>query len=56
MPTDQPLPTFSSRTMKELAQQAEGKDWNKPEVVYEFSNGRKFESTDNTDSGIYESE
>ncbi len=26
----------------------------KPDVVYEFSNGRKFESTDATDSGIYE--
>ena len=31
-----------------------GKEWNKPEVVYEFSNGRKFESTDRTASGIYE--
>lgn len=31
-----------------------GKEWNKPETVYEFSNGRKFESTDATDSGIYE--
>lgn len=22
-----------------------GKEWNKPEIVYEFSNGRKFEET-----------
>jgi len=25
-----------------------------PEVVYEFSNERKFKSTDRTDSGIYD--
>ena len=25
-----------------------------PEDVYEFSNGRKFKSTDRTDSGIYD--
>ena len=30
-------------------------DHYKPDVAYEFSNGRKFESTDQTDSGIYES-
>jgi hypothetical protein len=29
-------------------------DHYKPEDVYEFSNGRTFKSTDNTDSGIYE--
>ena len=26
----------------------------KPDVAYEFSNDREFESTDHTDSGIYE--
>lgn len=31
-----------------------GIDWNKAEVVYQFSNDRQFQSTDNTDSGIYE--
>jgi hypothetical protein len=31
-----------------------GQDWNKPEIVYEFSNLREFKSTDGTDSGIYE--
>jgi hypothetical protein len=24
------------------------------EVVYEYSNGRKFKNTDNTDSGVYD--
>lgn len=37
-----------------LVRQREGEDYNKKEVVYEFSNGRKFESTDSTDSGIYD--
>lgn len=26
----------------------------KPEVVYTFSNGKKFESSDRSDSGVYE--
>jgi len=30
------------------------KDKDKPEDVYEFSNGRKFESTDASDHGIYD--
>lgn len=30
-----------------------GKKWKEPEVVYEFSGGRKFKSTDHTTSGIY---
>lgn len=30
------------------------KDHYKPDIVYEFSNGRKFESTDRATSGIYE--
>lgn len=38
---------------KELVQKAWGKDWKKPEPAYEF-HGRTFESTDRTDSGIYE--
>lgn len=39
---------------EEIVRKSWGKEWNKPEVVYEFSSGRKYESTDNTDSGIYE--
>jgi hypothetical protein len=30
------------------------KDHYKRDIAYEFSNGRKFEDTDNTDSGIYD--
>lgn len=30
-----------------------GDEWTKKETVYEFSNDRKFESTDSTASGIY---
>ena len=29
-------------------------EYDEPEVVYEFSNGREFKSTDRTDSGVYE--
>jgi hypothetical protein len=28
-----------------LVKRAAGKDWNKPEPAYEFSNGRKFDDT-----------
>jgi hypothetical protein len=37
-----------------LVRQREGEAYNAKEVVYEFSNGREFKSTDSTDSGIYE--
>jgi hypothetical protein len=30
-----------------------GKEWTKPDIAYEMSNGRTFESTDATESGIY---
>ena len=30
------------------------KEHYEPEDVYEFSNGRKFKSTDKTDSGVYD--
>jgi hypothetical protein len=36
-----------------LVRQAEGDDLPEPDVVYEFSGGREFESTDATESGIY---
>jgi hypothetical protein len=39
---------------EQLVRQREQEDYLKPDVVYEFSNGRKFQSTDHTDSGIYE--
>lgn len=44
----------STRSWKDMVQKAAGKDWNKPDVVYEFSNGRKFESTDASGGGPYE--
>jgi len=31
-------------------------DHHKKDIVYEFSNGRKFESTDGSDSGVYSEE
>ena len=39
---------------KEIVERTWGKEWNEPEVVYQFSDGREFRSTDKTDSGIYQ--
>lgn len=39
--------------IRDMVLKAWGKEWAKPEIVYEFSNNRKFESTDLTTSGIY---
>lgn len=50
-----PTPT-SQLDWRSLCQRAEGKDWTKPDVAYEFSNGRTFDSTDRSDSGIYRQE
>jgi hypothetical protein len=36
-----------------LVRKVLGEEANKPEAVYEFSNGREFKSTDKTDHGIY---
>lgn len=40
--------------IRELAMKAWGKEWNKPDVAYEFSKGRTFESTDLQRGGIYQ--
>lgn len=45
---------FRTLSWEEMVKRAWGKEWNKPDVVYEFSNNRKFESTDSQDTGIYE--
>jgi hypothetical protein len=45
---------YTERDWKEIALKAQGKDAAKPDVSYQFSNGRKFETTDNSNHGIYE--
>ncbi len=45
--------TTRTGNYKDLVVKAHGKDWKKPETVYQFSNGRKFESTDQYETGIY---
>lgn len=37
-----------------LVKRVQGEDANKPDVVYQFSNNREFNSTDATNSGIYQ--
>jgi hypothetical protein len=49
------LPPVHTRTLDyaSMVREAWGEEWGKPEVVYEFSNGRKFYSTDRTEHGVY---
>ena len=46
-------PTFRTIDVSAEIRKVWGKDWNKPEVEYEFSNGRKFERRTG-DAAIYE--
>lgn len=39
--------------MAQLVREQEGKNMNKPEVCYEFSDGNKKLDTDRTESGVY---
>jgi hypothetical protein len=55
MPDNEQFVRTRTLSWEEICQRTWGKDWNKPEVVYEFGQ-RKYESTDHTDSGIYERE
>ena len=48
------MTTTSETTMLTEVLKVEKDEFYKPEDVYEFSNDRKFKSTDRTDSGIYE--
>lgn len=52
IPTDPPIVRVVD--WKAAVVKAWGDEWLKPEIVYTFSNGRKFESSDASDSGIYE--
>ena len=40
--------------LRDLVQKAAGKDYKKPDPAYQFSNGRKFQSTDDKATGIYQ--
>lgn len=45
----------STRTINysALVRKEWGENWNKPDIAYEFSNGRKFLDTDRSESGVY---
>lgn len=47
-------PKFRTYSMDYLVNKLEGKERNKPEVCYIFSNGEEKVDTDRTDSGVYE--
>ncbi len=41
-------------SLEELVRKAWGKEYTKPDIAYEFSGGRKFESTDGREGGPYD--
>jgi len=51
-PQSKPVNTSNS-TQQEKVRKAWGSEYDKSDVVYEFSNGRKFESSDRGTTGIY---
>lgn len=51
IPTDPPTQRITD--LKTIVVKAWGDQWLKPETAYEWSNGRKFESSDQSTSGIY---
>ena len=55
MPGDDTNSTARGRTIDwaALVRKIQGKDRTKPEVAYEFSNGRKFDNTDAAPGGPY---
>ncbi len=44
---------FRDYDLASLARKAWGEEWNKPDIGYEFSNGRKFDNTDRRGGGPY---
>ena len=54
MAKDTPKPKFREYPFGSLVNLLEGKERNKPEVCYIFSNGVKKVETDRTSAGIYE--
>lgn len=48
-----PKPKFRYYSIAQLVREHEGKNMNKPEVCYEFSDGSKKVDTDRTESGVY---
>ena len=49
-----PKPKFRKYSIAQIVRELEGKNMNKPEVCYEFSDGSKKVDTDRTNSGVYE--
>lgn len=54
MTQDTRPPTTHTIDYAALVKKLIGAERSEKEVVYEFSNGRKFKSTDHTESGIYD--
>ena len=48
-----PKPVFRTYSIGGLVRKLEGEEFNKPQVVYEFSDGSKKMDTDRTENGYY---
>lgn len=48
-----PPPTTRLKDLRAICHKLDD-EMEKPEVVYTFSNGKKFESSDRSESGVYE--
>jgi hypothetical protein len=43
----------TTKSWEQMVIRAWGSEYRKPDVAYEFSNGRKFDSTDMYETGVY---
>ncbi len=50
---DVPQSTTRIIDFKSIVRRLEGKNWTKPETAYVFSNGRRFNNTDEAPGGPY---
>jgi hypothetical protein len=46
-------PTYRTFSWEELVVREWGSEWGRPDIAYEFSNGRQANSTDQWNQGIY---
>jgi hypothetical protein len=46
-------PSFRTTSLSAAIKKSWGTEWSRPDIAYEMSNGRKFDSTDRRESGVY---
>ena len=53
---NQEKPTFLVRSWKAIVLRKWGAEFSRSDTAYEFSNGKRYESSDRGDSGVYEND